>query len=105
MPLVEKEPTHREDLSSLVSVFVLLLRVPVVDTVYPPRAPEFTPEVSGFALLLTSREGTATHPEYEFTPDSGPQFLLTTTGAHVVVRRNCLPIQQQMISLLMLVGG
>ena len=66
VPLVEKElSTHPEHLSSL-----LMLWVPVTTTgatsregtVYPFRAPEFTPDVSGFVLLL--RVPLATHPEH-----------------------------------------
>ena len=42
-------------------------------TVYPSRAPEFTPDVSGFVLLLRVplvEKELSTHPEApEFTPD------------------------------------
>ena len=80
--MVEKElSTHPEHLSSL--LMLVWVRVTTTGatsregTVYPPRAPEFTPDVSGFLLLLRVplvEKELSTHPEHLSS-------LLTVSGS------------------------
>jgi hypothetical protein len=104
VPLVEKElSTHPEHLSSLLMLVGSCYYYGATSregTVYPSRANEFTPDVSGFVLLLRVplvEKELSTHPEHlsSLPPDvSGP-----------LVEKELSTYPEQMSSLLMLVGS